>query len=386
MRGGRGYVQHPYAYRGHEYAARTYYVGGRPYERFYRGYSYRGAYMEVYAPVAYYPVGFYGWAYNPWVAPVPYAWGWGGNPWYGYYGAYFTPYPVYANASFWLTDYLISQSLAAAYQAQVAAQVALNAPLPAGQVVLTPDVKQMIADEVKRQIALENAEAQANAQSAEPDPASSGIARMLSDNMTHVFVVGDDLDLVDASGQECAVSQGDVLQLATPPAPNADTATLIVMGSKGGVECRRGGGVQVAIADLQNMQNHMRETLDAGLADLQSHKGGLPTPPQSALAMATPAAFSMGAPPPDTTVATQINQQFQQGTQEEQATLAEPAAPAGATATAAAPQTIGLGQTTDQVVAAMGEPKNIVDLGTKKIYVYSDLKVTFTGGKVSDVQ
>lgn len=396
-RGGRGYVQHPYAFRGHEYAARTYYFRGRRYERFYRGYRYRGAYLEVYSPVAFYPVGFYGWAYNPWVTPVPYAWGWAGDPWFGYYGAYFTPYPVYTNASLWLTDYLISQSLADAYQANLAAQTPMNDPLPAGQVALTPDVKQMVADEVRRQIALENADAQTNAQNAEPDPGSSGIARMLSDNTPHVFVVGDDLDVVEAgSGQECAVTQGDVLALGAPPPPNATTATLVVMGSKGGVECRKGSAVQIALADLQAMQNYMRETVDAGLADLQAHKGGLPTPPPSALAPATPAAFSVGAPPPDQTVDTQITQQFQQGTQEELAMLSQPAAPPAAIPAPSAPKavparsgppaTVSLGQTTDQVVAAYGQPKNIVDLGPKKIYVYQDIKVTLNNGKVIDIE
>jgi hypothetical protein len=50
------------------------------------------------------------------------------------------------------------------------------------------------------------------------------------------------------------------------------------------------------------------------------------------------------------------------------------------------PQTIHLGQTTDQVVSALGKPDKIVDLGAKQIYVYKDLKVTFANGKVSDVQ
>ena len=50
------------------------------------------------------------------------------------------------------------------------------------------------------------------------------------------------------------------------------------------------------------------------------------------------------------------------------------------------PQTIRIGQTVDQVVAALGKPPKIVDLGAKQIYVYKDLKVTFTNGKVSDVQ
>ena len=52
----------------------------------------------------------------------------------------------------------------------------------------------------------------------------------------------------------------------------------------------------------------------------------------------------------------------------------------------AQPQTIQLGQTTDEVVAVLGQPDKIVNLGAKQIYVYKDLKVTFLKGKVSDVQ
>ena len=52
----------------------------------------------------------------------------------------------------------------------------------------------------------------------------------------------------------------------------------------------------------------------------------------------------------------------------------------------AEPQTIQLGQSTDQVLAALGKPEKIVNLGPKQIYVYKDLKVTFLDGKVSDVQ
>ena len=52
----------------------------------------------------------------------------------------------------------------------------------------------------------------------------------------------------------------------------------------------------------------------------------------------------------------------------------------------AEPQTIQLGMTTDQVQNAMGKPEKIVNLGPKQIYVYKDLKVTFLGGKVADVQ
>jgi hypothetical protein len=38
------------------------------------------------------------------------------------------------------------------------------------------------------------------------------------------------------------------------------------------------------------------------------------------------------------------------------------------------------------VIAAFGQPDKIVNLGAKKLYIYKDMKVTFVGGKVSDVQ
>ncbi len=50
------------------------------------------------------------------------------------------------------------------------------------------------------------------------------------------------------------------------------------------------------------------------------------------------------------------------------------------------PPSIEIGQTIEQVVAAWGQPDKKVNLGAKQIYVYKDLKVTFIGGKVSDVQ
>jgi hypothetical protein len=58
----------------------------------------------------------------------------------------------------------------------------------------------------------------------------------------------------------------------------------------------------------------------------------------------------------------------------------QPAAPA------AEPASIDKGMTTDQVQAAMGKPDKIVNLGTKTIYYYKDMKVIFLSGKVSDVQ
>jgi hypothetical protein len=50
------------------------------------------------------------------------------------------------------------------------------------------------------------------------------------------------------------------------------------------------------------------------------------------------------------------------------------------------PPTIALGQTVDHVTASFGQPVRIAKLGAKTIYYYKDMKVTFTNGKVSNVQ
>ena len=58
----------------------------------------------------------------------------------------------------------------------------------------------------------------------------------------------------------------------------------------------------------------------------------------------------------------------------------------GGAAPAQAPKTISLGQTKEEVVAILGEPKKIVNLGAREMYYYPDMKVIFTEGKVTDVQ
>ncbi|HEY1210212.1 MAG TPA: hypothetical protein VGE85_12640 [Terracidiphilus sp.] len=50
------------------------------------------------------------------------------------------------------------------------------------------------------------------------------------------------------------------------------------------------------------------------------------------------------------------------------------------------PPTIALGQTKDEVIAAFGQPMRIAKLGVKEIFYYKDMKVTFTNGKVSNVE
>ncbi|MGA9669170.1 MAG: hypothetical protein WBQ94_08180, partial [Terracidiphilus sp.] len=91
------------------------------------------------------------------------------------------------------------------------------------------------------------------------------------------------------------------------------------------------------------------------------------------------------------------NQGNQGGQQAQAAASTPPPAPSPAPAPMAViappppptdvpPPTIAIGQTKDQVTAAFGQPTRLAKLGAKEIYYYKDMKVTFTGGKVSNVE
>jgi len=313
-----GYVQRPYLSRnGSMYYLRTYVVGGHTYARIYRGYDYRGVRYYTYVPGYYYHPVFYGWAYNPWVSPVyygPAAWGWVGTPWFGFYGGFFTPYPVYPTASLWLTDYLIASNLQTAYQAQAAANAeaapaaAANAPPPAEGTAeasaltpLTPEIKQAIADEVQRHLAAERAAAAAPQQAARA-PTAEQVPDALNP-AERVFVVASNLDVaVQPSGQECGLTAGDVV-MRLSDTPGADQNVTASIQSTKKADCPTGQTVAIGVQDLQEMHNRFREQIDSGLQMLAEKSGtdGLPKAPDTGIASG-----EIPEPAPDAGVANQL--------------------------------------------------------------------------------
>ncbi len=294
-----GYVQHTFQRGGQEYMRRTYVVGGRTYVNVYRPYSYHGAIYYHYVPAYYYRPAFYGWGYNPWGAPVVYTgWGWYGSPWYASYGYYFAPYSAYPSAAFWLTDYLIAENLQAAYAAGVSSAggegnsnaAVLSSEGQSGQsgpVILTPEVKAMIAEEVKAQLAAEQAAAtqQGNAPNAgnksapqRPAPDADQVPPAL-DPTLRVFIVATNLN-VTADGQSCSLTPGDVL-MRTENKEDADHTVGVNVVSSKKSDCITGSSSRVQVADLQEMHNHFREQMDTGLKTLADNQGknGIPSGP-----------------------------------------------------------------------------------------------------------
>ena len=65
---------------------------------------------------------------------------------------------------------------------------------------------------------------------------------------------------------------------------------------------------------------------------------------------------------------------------------AAPAPPPPPPAPVVPPPTITIGESSSEVLKAMGMPLQMIDLGKKKTYIYKSMKIVFLNDKVSDVQ
>jgi hypothetical protein len=264
---------------------------------------------------------------------------------------------------------------------------------------MTKDVKDAVAEEIKLELALQKTQGNSDTSNA------ASLATLLADNKPHVFVASSAIT-VTSSGQDCGLTQGDVIALNAPPATGSATADLRVLASKQ-ADCPKGNVITVQMTDLQDMHNNLLSNIDKGMAEMKDHpgQGGLPAPPAEAISGTKQAPYAAAAPPADPNGAAELDQTAQQGAQVEQQVVAEtssedgvaaPAAsPIGGVASPAAPAappahsgpvTITLGQTPADVIAAKGQPTNKIQFPTKVVYVYPDMKIIFVKGKVSDVQ
>jgi hypothetical protein len=258
-----------------------------------------------------------------------YTWGWVGSAWFGCDAGYFDPSNAYQSGAYWLTDYYLGETLAADFDAGAQAGCAASGEDAGGgsgaggddmqagdeayapaDTPITPEIKQMIAEEVQQQLAYENAAA------AKPDeaPALDGLPQVLTAN--HLFVASKALNVTTVDGQQCMLSVGDTIKLVATPPDDAITADLVVVSSRK-ADCPAGVTVSVPLESLQEMQNNFRAQLDSGLQTLhaQQGQGGLPGAPQSAIA---PPPRPADEPPADNeNVQSLLNAQQQQANQTE---------------------------------------------------------------------
>jgi hypothetical protein len=400
----RGYVQRPVTVEGHIYVKRTYYVNQVGFVRVYRPFVYRGVTLYLYTPVLYYPAPFYIWAMGPWAAPAAYPWGWFDDPWYVYYGPYFRPYPAYARASFWLTDFLIATTLEAAYLRDreergagvVAATEAPNPEPVEPAAPMSEEVKDMVEAEVRRQLAQAQTETEPAVSKAEP---RIELPQALS-NGPHTFVAPDFIEVDDSAGGKCVIGQGDVVGVGAMPR-NGTSAQLQILAGKVS-DCPVGSKVTVPFADVIEMNNHMRATIDEGLKNLRGSqgKGAIPELPALAAAAPTRAQFARNLTTADPDVGQILRIESQRAEELEQSVRAdtegaaqplsalrsEPLSPEAALGTSRVSE-VKIGQSETEVTAILGEPQSTSFLGgLHKVLQYPGGKITFADGLVSVVE
>jgi outer membrane receptor protein involved in Fe transport len=126
----------------------------------------------------------------------------------------------------------------------------------------------------------------------------------------------------------------------------------------------------------------MRESIDQGLQQLSKNQGqgGLPAAPASA--QIQPAVYTSAAPPPDPNAASELQQAAQEGDQAQSEVTQQVSQESGTPVTT---PTIVAGQTISEVEGILGQPTSKALLGPKVVYNYNGMKVTFMGGRVTDV-
>jgi hypothetical protein len=170
---------------------------------------------------------------------------------------------------------------------------------------------------------------------------------------THLFAVGDKVyaSKIEVNPGKDTVTIGivacDTCNKTDPPTYNK--ANVVFQFPKGALASATAGSVEDTIGQLLAISNDDQGGADQGGQQAADQGGQQPAADQGQPAAAAAPAPAQDQPAPE-------------------------------------PANIDKGMTTDQVQAALGKPDKIVNLGSKQIYVYKDLKVTFLNGKVSDVQ
>jgi hypothetical protein len=185
-----------------------------------------------------------------------------------------------------------------------------------------------------------------------------GMKRFGKEQTTHLFAVGDKVypSKIEVNASKDTVTIGivacDTCNKTDPPTYNK--ANVVFQFPKGTLASANAGSVEDMIGQLLAVS-----TDDQGGQQSADQNGQQQSADQGQQQAADQGAAQPAAAP-------------QQAAAQDQ----PPAEPAS----------IDKGMTTDQVQSALGKPDKIVNLGSKQIYVYKDLKVTFLNGKVSDVQ
>lgn len=130
----------------------------------------------------------------------------------------------------------------------------------------------------------------------------------------------------DEDGDTCSLTSSDVIRRIDDTPDENSTVAVQVLSSKNS-DCAIGSTIRVELSDVIDMENHLREQVDAGLKILSEKQGKDGLPPAPA---ANPRAIAQGMPTPDPKAAADLHKQEQQADQTEREIEQEAASDSGA--------------------------------------------------------
>jgi hypothetical protein len=205
---------------------------------------------------------------------VPYFRGgvYGGRLWWGpgygwrvpvYWGGYYYPYAGYWGVSYWVTDYVMLDYLAAE-------EARRNAYGGGAVPVASPPIDGGVREELRAQIAsiLANPVAPATSSTGPGNTLVVNDPRVMGALSAphHVFVASSAVTVTDrTNGGTCILTQGDLLRSSAPMPSGQSYADVSVAAAKKG-SCAPGAVVALPIADLVHFEEALIDHVAKGAA------------------------------------------------------------------------------------------------------------------------
>ncbi len=194
------------------------------------------------------------WAWGSWY------WPWLGAPWYtNYWSWYYRPYPTYVSVNQYVSDQVMSNMLADAYQRGLDEGRQVS-PTPTNAPITDYDRTQ-ITGQVDGVATAFKAEQSMDFKVALKDP-------------KYIFPVNQTLSFSTGNGGSCTLTEGDLLTVFSQPSETQQSVSMIVHSAKFAKDgCAAGTKIDVSINDLQEMLNSFAERVDDSLQSLQKNNG-----------------------------------------------------------------------------------------------------------------
>jgi hypothetical protein len=168
------------------------------------------------------------------------------------YRGYFTPYAVYLDATYWVTDWVITDTL-------VAEEIAMEGPSDLG----APPMDAALKEELRAEI-VADLTAPPEAEASADDPR----IRAALATPSHIYLVSRDMNVQGHHGFACALRAADLVRPLSHVAPEDSNVTVVVLASKGG-ECAPGEQITLAASDLAVFERDLLTRVDRARADAQ---------------------------------------------------------------------------------------------------------------------